>query len=225
MANQNVIAADLQSAYEQNLRRPQKEIGLYLISSNRELLNHIEKVMNRYGAFGVMDASGRVHYLLDARKGIPLVEKTFFQTVTALLEDHTNEQMNYQLKTQRLVHQVLGKYPFNEDLRGYRILFTMLEMSLKDYSLLNPISKRLYSQVAKVFRITAPQVERNVRYLFEDLAEREVEDRKRGTVTAENFLSSESGRLPVAKTVVKLWEICRQQAEIAARSEEKKHFE
>ncbi|MDD2426823.1 MAG: sporulation initiation factor Spo0A C-terminal domain-containing protein [Eubacteriales bacterium] len=222
MTNQTIIAADMQSAYEQNLRRPHKEIGLYLISSNRELLNHIEKIMNRYGAFGVMDASGRVHYLLDARKGIPLAEKKFYQTITTLLEDHSHEQMNYQLETQKLVNKVLSRYHFNQDLRGYRVLFTMLELGLKDYSLLNPISKRLYPQVAKIFRVTAPQVERNVRYLFEDLAISEAAARTSGTDTAYQFLSDTGCRLPVAKTVVKLWEICRLEAEETMKYKEKK---
>ena len=52
MTKQPVIAADLQSAYELSLRKPQKEIGLYFISSNRELLKHVEKVMIRYGEIG-----------------------------------------------------------------------------------------------------------------------------------------------------------------------------
>ena len=173
MTKQPLIAADLQSAYELSLRKPQKEIGLYFISSNRELLKHVEKVMNRYGAFGIMDASGRVHYLLDARKGIPYAENQFLETVSSLVEDHVKEEVDYQRETQNLVNQILGRYAFNKDLRGYRILFTMLELSLGDYSLLNPISKRLYTQVAKVFNVTASQVERNVRYLFEDLMAKE----------------------------------------------------
>ena len=47
MTKQPVIAADLQSAYELSLRKPQKEIGLYFISSNRELLKHVEKEIGR----------------------------------------------------------------------------------------------------------------------------------------------------------------------------------
>ncbi len=222
MTDQNVIAADLQSAYEENFRRPQKEVGLYLISSNRELLNHIEKVMNRFGAFGVMDASGRVHYLLDARKGIPLVEKRFFETVTSLLEDHASNHRDYQLETQCLVDQVMSRYPFNKNLRGYRMLVTMLEMSLKEYSLLNPISKRLYPQVAKVFRVTAGQVERNVRYLLENLAAKEEKYRNEEADLPQHFLSCGNGRIPVAKTIVKLWEICRLENGKTADEEEKK---
>ena len=212
MTKQPVIAADLQSAYELSLRKPQKEIGLYFISSNRELLKHVEKVMNRYGAFGIMDASGRVHYLLDARKGIPYAENQFLETVSSLVEDHVKEEVDYQRETQNLVNQILGRYAFNKDLRGYRILFTMLELSLGDYSLLNPISKRLYTQVAKVFNVTASQVERNVRYLFEDLMAKEKIMRVK-TKEKRYYLSSENGRLPVAKTVVKLRQICRLEAE------------
>ena len=214
MTNKTVIAADIQSAYEHYLRRPQKEVGVYLISSNRELLNHVEKIMNSQGVFGVMDAYGRVHYVLDARKGIPFVENKFNQTVSAVIEDHRNEQMDYQLETQKLVNQVLDRYDFNKKLRGYRILFSMLELSLKDYSLLNPISKRLYKQVARVFRVTPTQAERNVRYLFHNLLISEQEARKFETGKDKLFLSDPNGRLPVAETVVKLWEICRLEAKI-----------
>ena len=214
MTNKTVIAADIQSAYEHYLRRPQKEVGVYLISSNRELLNHVEKIMNSQGVFGVMDAYGRVHYVLDARKGIPFVENKFNQTVSAVIEDHRNEQMDYQLETQKLVNQVLDRYDFNKKLRGYRILFSMLELSLKDYSLLIPISKRLYKQVARVFRVTPTQAERNVRYLFHNLLISEQEARKFETGKDKLFLSDPNGRLPVAETVVKLWEICRLEAKI-----------
>lgn len=90
----------------------------------------------------------------------------------------------------------------------------MLELSLKDYSLLNPISKRLYKQVARVFRVTPTQAERNVRYLFHNLLISEQEARKFETGKDKLFLSDPNGRLPVAETVVKLWEICRLEAKI-----------
>ncbi|NLC89034.1 MAG: hypothetical protein GX681_03105 [Clostridiaceae bacterium] len=214
MTNQTVIAADLQSAYEYHLRKPQKEVGVYLISSNRELLNHMEKLMNSHGVFGVMDSYGRVHYILDARKGISFAENKLHETVSTLLEDQSSEQVNYQLETQKLVSQVLSRYDFNQKLHGYRVLSTMLELSLNDYSLLNPISKRLYIQVAKVFRVTAAQAERNVRYLLKNLAAREQEARRNGTVEGKAFLSAPDQRLPVAETVVRLWDICRLEAKI-----------
>ena len=156
-----------------------------------------------------MDSYGRVHYVLDARKGMPFVENKFYETVSTLLEDHSGEQVNYQLETQKLVNRVLNRYDFNQNLRGYRVLSTMLEMSLKDYSLLNPISKRLYRKVAEVFRVTPTQAERNVRYLFQNLSQREEAARKNGTVTNRAYLSPPDGRLPVAETVVRLWDICR----------------
>ena len=78
----------------------------------------------------------------------------------------------------------------------------------------NPISKRLYIQVAKVFRVTAAQAERNVRYLLKNLAAREQEARRNGTVEGKAFLSAPDQRLPVAETVVRLWDICRLEAKI-----------
>lgn len=72
MRRDQSIRSDMKSEQMEELRRPKDEFGFYLVASNRELLNHVEKLMNRQGLFGVMDSSGRVHYLIDARKGSPM---------------------------------------------------------------------------------------------------------------------------------------------------------
>ena len=80
MVRQGSIDSDMVSEHRELKGRPQEELGFYLVASNRELLNHVETLMNRKGVFGVLDSSGRVHYLIDARKGSPLAARNVMAT-------------------------------------------------------------------------------------------------------------------------------------------------
>jgi oligopeptide transport system permease protein len=97
-----------------------------------------------------------------------------------------------------LLLQVVLKNPLQE----------MMRLIAEDVSLLNPISKRLYPLIAERYKMTPYQVERNVRYLFDDLARREKQavEEETGRLSCRLLLSQES-RLPVARTVSRLAEM------------------
>lgn len=209
------IASDMASNFRLAKEKRDEEIAFYLVTSNRELLVHIEKMMNRYGAFGVLDSSGRVHYLIDARRGVPLAKQKFSHVVTHLIEDRLNDSIAVHNEKHRAVTSVLGRFAFNRQLRGYRILLYMLTQTIDDESLLDPVSKRLFPLAGEVFDISSAQVERNVRYLFEDLRRRERSQTDYATAKgARRYLSRPQASLPVAKTLVKLTDFCR--AELSA---------
>ncbi len=200
------IDSRMTSSYLESLQRPQEEIGFYLVASKRELLNHVEGLMNQMGIFGVLDQSGRVHYLLDGRKGSPFAIRKMMATTGRMIED---KQQLVQAKKRMLrlaVDRVLDSYAWNRHLRGYRILVEMLCMSVTDISLISPISKRLYPELARLYGLTADQIERNVRYLLDDLAKRELEGE---TSSPCRLLPQGQTRLPVGRTVTRLVDMVR----------------
>ncbi|NLA82102.1 MAG: hypothetical protein GX849_04645 [Clostridiaceae bacterium] len=195
------IDSRMSSSYLESIHRPQEEIGFYLVASKRELLNHVEGLMNQMGVFGVLDQSGRVHYLLDGRKGSPFAIRKMMATTGRMIEDKQQYVQREKRMVRLAVDRVLDRYAWNRHLRGYRILVEMLRMSVTDISLISPISKRLYPELAKLYELTADQIERNVRYLLDDLAKRELE----GEISWPcRLLPQGQTRLPVGRTITRL---------------------
>ncbi len=206
MLRQPPIDSDMASEQRELTRRPASEFGFYLVASNRELLNHVEDLLNRRGVFGVLDSTGRVHYLVDARKGSPFAARKIMTTADRLLNRQTDRQEAGRLRVRRATDLVLDRYDWNTQLRGYRLLGDILRMTATDISLLNPVSKRLYPEMARQYRLKAHQIERNVRYLLDDLARREGSG---PGGEGERLLPEGEVSLPVGRTIARLTEEVR----------------
>ncbi len=211
MTQDQSIRSDMRSQQQESQSRPRNELGFYLVASNRELLNHVENLMNRKGIFGIMDSSGRVHYLVDGRRGSPYAAKIIMTATGDLIEDQLRQEYTHQNRIREAVDSVITRFDFNIHLRGYRLLIDMMRMVANDISLLNPISKRLYPLIAERYRLTAYQVERNVRYLLEDLASRELVARANHDTEFEKLLFPDETRLPVARSINRLAELIAEQ--------------
>lgn len=214
------IESSLESAFLEEARRPRDELGFYLVASNRELLNHVEGLMNRLGVFGVMDLTGRVHYVLDGRKGPPFAMRKLMTVADQLLVGR--EAQSQKSKIRQAVSQVMNRYAWNTQLRGYRFLAELLRLAVQDMSLINPISKRLYPELARAHRLEAKQVERNVRYLLDDLALRELG----GDPEVKNrLLLDGQTKMPVGGTIIRLldyvWEVMEAMEEEEAKKEKR----
>lgn len=200
------ICSDMSSQQREVNRRPTDELGFFLVASNRELLNHVEVLMNRQGVFGVLDASGRVHYVVDARKGSPFAARKIMTTAGLMIRDRQDDLQKTELRVRDAVKQVLAAYAWNTQLRGYRLLESMLRLAAKDVSLLNPISKRLYPEIADLYKLKSHQVERNVRYLLDNLANHE---RGASMAAGEKLLLPGETNLAVGRTITRLTEQVR----------------
>ena len=206
MLRQPPIDSDMASEQRELTRRPASEFGFYLVASNRELLNHVEDLLNRRGVFGVLDSTGRVHYLVDARKGSPFATRKIMTTADRLLGRQISSQEAGRFRIRRAVEELLDRYEWNTQLRGYRLLGDILRVTAQDISLLNPISKRLYPEMARKYRLKAHQIERNVRYLLDDLARRELSGQGN---QGDRLLREGETSLPVGRTIARLTEQVR----------------
>ncbi len=206
MLRHHLINSDMASEQRELARRPANEFGFYLVASNRELLNHVEDLLNRRGVFGVLDSTGRVHYLVDARKGSPFATRKIMTTADRLLGRQISSQEAGRFRIRRAVEELLDRYEWNTQLRGYRLLGDILRVTAQDISLLNPISKRLYPEMARKYRLKAHQIERNVRYLLDDLARRELSGQGN---QGDRLLREGETSLPVGRTIARLTEQVR----------------
>jgi hypothetical protein len=154
-----------------------------------------------------MDSSGRVHYLIDARKGSPYAARKILTTAEHLIREQSRLEIGHLADVYRAIDSILERYAFNVHLRGYRLLQEMMRLIAEDVSLLNPISKRLYPLIAERYKMTPYQVERNVRYLFDDLARREKQAIRDKKPLPFQLLQPMDERLPVARTISRLAEM------------------
>jgi len=60
---------------------PDKEVGFYVVCSDRMILDKINSMMKNRGFVGISDTAGRLHYMVDARFGV-------HSAVTILLRKH-----------------------------------------------------------------------------------------------------------------------------------------
>ncbi|NLW88416.1 MAG: hypothetical protein GXY43_01660 [Clostridiaceae bacterium] len=141
---------------------PEREVGFYVVCSDRMILDNINSLMRKRGMVGISDTAGRLHYLVDARTGVPsAVKRITGQALKGL--DHSSLS-NAQLL--QGVENVLDRYFLDRILLGTRIARYMLVQSVRDPSLMSAVTKRLYPMAGKEFGISASQVERNLRYAF-----------------------------------------------------------
>ena len=150
-----------QSAFGYSLD-PAREVGFYVVCSERMILDIINSIMMKKGLVGISDTAGRLHYMVDARTGANVAAgRIAGQALRGL--DHSSLSNAEVLEG---VEHVLDSYFLDRALLGTRIARFMLVQSIRDPSLMSTVTKRLYPLAGEEFGITSAQVERNLRYAF-----------------------------------------------------------
>ena len=139
---------------------PEKEVGFYVVCSDRMILDNINSLMKNRGFIGISDTAGRLHYMVDARYGVHSAVNHITKEACRKM-DYSSLSNACVLET---VEEVLSQYKMDRGLLGTRIIRFILVQSLRDPSLMTTVSKRLYPLAGKEFGISGAQVERNLRY-------------------------------------------------------------
>ncbi|HHT78141.1 MAG TPA: hypothetical protein GXZ67_09725 [Clostridiaceae bacterium] len=143
----------------------EKEVGFYVVCSDRMILDNINSLMRKRGLLGISDTAGRVHYMVDARRGVPSVVNRI--TGQALKQLDYSSLSNAQIIV--AVDEVMQRHGLDTVLLGTRICRYILIQSTRDVSLMSSVTKRAYGLTAAEFGMTPTQVERNLRYAFRKL--------------------------------------------------------
>jgi len=139
---------------------PDKEVGFYVVCSDRMILDKINSMMKNRGFVGISDTAGRLHYMVDARFGVHSAVNHITKEACRKM-DYSSLSNSCVLET---VEEVLSRYEMDRGLLGTRIIRFILMQSLRDPSLMTTVSKRLYPLAGREFGISGSQVERNLRY-------------------------------------------------------------
>jgi len=145
---------------------PEKEIGFYVVCSDRMILDSINSMMKNKGFVGISDTAGRMHYMVDARDGVYSAVHHITKQAFRKADDSTVSNTSV-LET---VEEVMSRYEMDRGLLGTRIIRYILVQSLRDPSLMTTVSKRLYPLAGKEFGISGSQVERNLRYTLRQIS-------------------------------------------------------
>lgn len=140
------------------------ETSFYVAADDQDLLHKVSSLMRRQGLVGVVDTAGRVHYLVDGKKGAPYAFRRIIEKSGQIVIDNTEKIQSLQSRLPMAVNLVLTKYKIKPELKGYRYLRFLLLAAGLDESKLRPISKTLYPETAEHYRVKVSQVERDIRY-------------------------------------------------------------
>lgn len=143
------------------------KLSFYIAANDQDILSQVSRLMGQKGLVGVMDTAGRVHYVIDGRKGSPYASRRIMETSQQIAADETRPHRDLHEKLPDAVAAVLLRHRIRRELKGYRYLrFALLAAGL-DEAKLRPISKTLYPLTAEHYRVKVSQVERDIRYALQ----------------------------------------------------------
>lgn len=144
------------------------ELAFYIVATDRDMLSRINRLMSRSGYVGLMDTAGRLHYIVDGRRGVPYASMRILEATGRILCDREQKAQPFLQSINRTVDTVLASHGLRPELKGYQYLRCMLVLVGFDETKLKPVSKTLYPVVSEHFHVTVSQVERDIRYALHE---------------------------------------------------------
>ncbi len=147
------------------------ETGIYVVCSDRSLMETINRMLKRQGIVGVTDTSGRTHYILDARfnPGSAARQITDFIKNYAITPMPQDEILpDTPIMPEKLINIVISEtlrsYGFDLSLVGTKAIMVLIVILLKRENLSSLCAKEMFSMAADVLGYTYAQIERDIRY-------------------------------------------------------------
>lgn len=145
-----------------------EKLGFYIAASDQDVLSQINRIMSRSGYVGVMDTAGRLHYLVDGRRGSPFASRRIIETTGRILRDQLEAGDPLRANLMRFIDPVLARHHIRPELKGYQYMRYLLLTVGLDETMLRPISKTLYPAVASHYQVNIAQIERDIRYSLQE---------------------------------------------------------
>ena len=155
-------------------RRTSKELnetetGIYVVCSDEILLKTINSMLKRKGIVGVTDATGKVHYVVDARCNPGYAARRIHDLVEDISGDEGVVESpsfgNMKESTlNSIIEDVLREHGFEPSLLGSRAIFILVKKISIWESVGHLSPKQLFDYAAEALEITYNHVERNIRY-------------------------------------------------------------
>lgn len=145
------------------------ETGIYVVCSDEILLKTINAMLKRKGIIGVTDATGKVHYVVDARANPGYAARRIHDLVTDISGDDGSRDKTVfgsmpESALNAIIEDVLREHHFEPSLLGTRALFILIKNITIQESTVHLTPKQLFDNAAQALEINYNHVERNIRY-------------------------------------------------------------
>ena len=147
-------------AYHDN----QEKLAFYVAANDRDMLGKINQLLARNGCVGFTDTAGRVHYLIDGRRGVPYASRRILETTGQILRDRQQQDSETWKYFYQVVDRTLATHGIRSKLNGYHYLRCILLAAGLGETQIRPVSKTVYPLVAEQYKVRVSQIERDIRY-------------------------------------------------------------
>lgn len=136
----------------------------HVITSDREMLNTLTRLLNSRGFIGCWEKSGEMRFILDGRKGAYSVLQQLEEVQNKLQEFEMEYDRPQRMDLQLLIQNVLNRYRVPRELKGREYLAELLFYLTQPGSVASNFSKGAYQHLARHFQTDVRSVDRSIRY-------------------------------------------------------------
>lgn len=138
-----------------------------LVANDKELLNLINKQFKRRGYLALALDERRIEYYIDCRESKLNANSKILHVLgqnSYKLAEHSDNYDTLCRKKALFVQCIFELYDVDTALSGASMLRYIIDHADLKLSLLKPLSRKIYPQVAKVFNCSQKQVNRAINY-------------------------------------------------------------
>jgi len=145
--------------------------GIYIVCSDKNLLDNVNRMFKRRGMIGVTDTAGRVRYIVDGRQSKWAAMKSIsnFLNLAGFKEINMIDGKANDAIYNEVIGKVLNRYGFEPAHIGTKAVFILIkQMIINSVDTRNITVKEFYSIVGERLQLTYGQTERDVRYAIKN---------------------------------------------------------
>ena len=145
-----------------NRKSRDKETGIYVVCSDKALLERINTMLSCRGIIGIADGEGHFHYFVDGRKRPGKAVSDINEIVVrhaAKIESEVPECF-----ITSVINEALVFYDFDMTLMGTNAIFEIIRRMVIYREVYYHGMRQLYGIACDVLKLTYEQAERDIRY-------------------------------------------------------------
>jgi len=139
-----------------------KETGIYVVCSDKAMLEKINTMLSRRGIIGIADGEGNFHYFVDGRKRQGKAIADVNEIVIRNAASIENNVPEYYITS--LLNEVLMFYDFDMTLMGTNAIFEIVRRMVIYRDVYYHGMRQLYGIACDVLKLSYEQAERDIRY-------------------------------------------------------------
>jgi hypothetical protein len=144
--------------------RQEDEFGFFIVCDDQAILRCVNAMLLSSGMVGLSDKEGKMHYMIDGRRGGNYVLSQIKKKALVLREGPMTEERYEEIFLSSAIDTVIEEFGLPPTLIGTTIVRSLLHHLYRDPGLMKCASKSLYPLIEREVHMMPAQIERNVRY-------------------------------------------------------------